>query len=452
VASHEILGGLVQVYKRGGRYWHCSASFAGKQYRSTTKEEGLTEAKQFAEDWYLELRGKARAGILKKREPTFRQASDLFTEEYETITEGQRSPKWVAGHEIRLRLHLLPFFGDLGLSEIDAAKGQEYRVYRITGKKPGDEETPADVKAPPHKPPSRSTLHDEFVTLRLVLQAAVRKRWLANVPDFSPPYKTSGKIVHRPWFSPEEYTQLFKATRQYAEESEGKRWQWNAEQVHDYVLFMANTGLRPDEAMPHNLLHRDVAIVKDKATGKRILEIEVRGKRGVGYCKSMPTAVLPYERLLARAKWAARGRKPRSKKAALAAPPPPKPIYPEPNDPVFPGNHIKLFNGVLDRAKLKLDRNGHKRTAYSLRHTYICMRLMEGADIYQLAKNCRTSVEMIEKFYAAHIKDMLDTRSINVMRSRRRNTNDKSKKGSDVADAKPSKPPRPKGQPDPAHA
>jgi hypothetical protein len=32
---------------------------------------------------------------------------------------------------------------------------------------------------------------------------------------------------------------------------------------------------------------------------------------------------------------------------------------------------------------------------------------MEGADIYQIAKNCRTSVKMIEKFYAAHIKDTL---------------------------------------------
>jgi integrase len=343
---------------------------------------------------------------------------------------------------------LLPFFGDLSLSEIDAGKAQEYRVYRITGKKPGEEAAPADPAAPPYKPPARSTLHDEFVTLRLVLQAAVRKRWLSNVPDFSPPYKTSGKIVHRPWFSPEEYSQLFKATRQYAEESKAKRWQWNAEQVHDYVLFMGNTGLRPDEAMPHNLLHRDVTIVKDKATGQRILEIEIRGKRGVGYCKSMPSAVLPYERLLARAKWVARGRKPRSKKAALVAPPPLALTCPEPNDPVFPGNHIKLFNGVLDRANLKYDRNGHRRTAYSLRHTYICMRLMEGADIYQLAKNCRTSVEMIEKFYAAHIKNMLDTASINVMRSKRRNT----KQASDAPPPRPSKRLRPKGQPDPAHA
>jgi hypothetical protein len=55
---------------------------------------------------------------------------------------------------------------------------------------------------------------------------------------------------------------------------------------------------------------------------------------------------------------------------------------------------FKLFNGVLARAKLKFDREGHRHTAYSLRHTYICMRLMEEADIYQIAKNCRTSVEM----------------------------------------------------------
>jgi len=44
---------------------------------------------------------------------------------------------------------------------------------------------------------------------------------------------------------------------------------------------------------------------------------------------------------------------------------------------------------------------------------------MEGADIYQIAKNCRTSVEMIEKFYAAHIKNTLDAASINVRRPRK---------------------------------
>jgi hypothetical protein len=55
-----------------------------------------------------------------------------------------------------------------------------------------------------------------------------------------------------------------------------------------------------------------------------------------------------------------------------------------------------LLNAVLDKLNLKFDRDGNRRTSYSLRHTYICLRLMEGADIYQVAKNCRTSVEMIE--------------------------------------------------------
>jgi hypothetical protein len=56
------------------------------------------------------------------------------------------------------------------------------------------------------------------------------------------------------------------------------------------VLFAVNTGLRPDEAW--RLQFRDVTIVYDDDLKKTILEIEVRGKRGVGYCKSMPGAVV----------------------------------------------------------------------------------------------------------------------------------------------------------------
>jgi hypothetical protein len=44
------------------------------------------------------------------------------------------------------------------------------------------------------------------------------------------------------------------------------------------------------------------------------------------------------------------------------------------------------------------------------------LRLMDGADISQIAKNCRTSVEMIEKYYASHIKTNLDAAAINIMR------------------------------------
>jgi integrase len=110
----------------------------------------------------------------------------------------------------------------------------------------------------------------------------------------------------------------------------------------------------------------------------------------------MPGAVTPFERLTKR-----------------NSPPSPDTI-------IFGNVQRELFNTVLDELGLKIDRDGQRRTAYSLRHTYICMRLMEGADIYQVAKNCRTSVEMIEKFYAAHIKNMLDASAINVRKARRK--------------------------------
>jgi integrase len=167
---------------------------------------------------------------------------------------------------------------------------------------------------------------------------------------------------------------------------------------------MANTGLRPDEA--YGLQFRDVKIVEDEATAKTILEIEVRGKRGVGYCKSMPNAVLPYKRL-------------RDRKRRMPSEDEPKRMaVPGATDLVFPKHHHELFNDILQEEQLKIDREGQTRTAYSLRHTYICFRLMEGADIYQIAKNCRTSVEMIEKYYASHIKTMLDAAAINVIKKR----------------------------------
>jgi integrase len=82
----------------------------------------------------------------------------------------------------------------------------------------------------------------------------------------------------------------------------------------------------------------------------------------------------------------------------------------------FPKTHHELFNTILGELDLKVDREGQRRTFYSLRHTYICMRLMEGADVYQIAKNCRTSVKMIEEFYASHIKNMVDASVISVRR------------------------------------
>ncbi|HEV8449482.1 MAG TPA: hypothetical protein VGQ44_21855, partial [Gemmatimonadaceae bacterium] len=61
--QHTILGGKVHVYKRpNSSCWQCSSYLGGKNRRTSTKEESLAKAKDVAEDWYLELRGKLRSG------------------------------------------------------------------------------------------------------------------------------------------------------------------------------------------------------------------------------------------------------------------------------------------------------------------------------------------------------------------------------------------------------
>ena len=63
MTSHEMFDGCLRVYRRGsGRIWQCSARLGGKRFRETTSEEGLAQAEQIAEEWYLGLPGKLRNG------------------------------------------------------------------------------------------------------------------------------------------------------------------------------------------------------------------------------------------------------------------------------------------------------------------------------------------------------------------------------------------------------
>ncbi len=102
-----------------------------------------------------------------------------------------------------------------------------------------------------------------------------------------------------------------------------------AKQLHDYVVFMANTGLQPDEAS--HLEFRDIAI-DDEETDEPILVLDVRGKWGVGYCKSMPSAVRVFDRLLKRASQAGESK-------------------PLPTDRVFPPRSPRALQSDTRRAR-----------------------------------------------------------------------------------------------------
>lgn len=425
---HTLLDGRVHVYRReNSRFWQCAIYLRGRNHRASTHQDRLDAALTVAREWAFdriaedrlgvrslklnqslatEMSATAPASVRSQNAKTFREAAEAFVAEYEVLTQGERNPDYVSQKAALLRLRLVPFFGDTPVSDVSAGMIQDYRLHRLNPAQPQESKLGRRTRRV-QKPPSRSTLHKEIVALRQVLKTANRKGWIAALPDMSAPYKSSGKIAHRAWFSPEEYKRLHDATLERARRPLKERWRAECEQFHDYVVFMANTGLRPDEAS--RLQYRDVSIINDEATGQRILEIKVRGKRGTGYCKSMPEAVPAFER--------------RSQRNA-----------PDAASLIFGRVQRQLLNRVLDELGLKRDREGNLRTAYSLRHTYICLRLMEGADIYQVAKNCRTSVDMIEKFYASHIKTRLDTAAINVTRTPTR----KAPSGPHVAGERPS--------------
>lgn len=250
------------------------------------------------------------------------------------VTAGVRSEYYMKQKEQQVRVHLMPFFGDKALSEVTAGLVQEYRVHRAT--------TNRDRRTGEPKRPARNTLHSEIVTLRQILKTANRKGWLVALPDMSAPNKKSGKVSHRAWFSPEEYKRLYQASRERAKHPKKERWRGAAENLHDYILFMVNTGLRPDEVL--GLENRDSPSSPMTRRGNASSRSR-SGASGVGYRKSMPGAVMPF-------------RPPNDRNKG------------QPTDRLFPSFQRELFNTLLEELGLREDREGQQRTACSLHHTY----------------------------------------------------------------------------------
>ena len=79
------------------------------------------------------------------------------------------------------------------------------------------------------------------------------------------------------------------------------------------------------------------------------------------------------------------------------------------------------FNQVMAQTGLKLGAQGQPRSLYSLRHSSITFRLLygHGIDILTLARNARTSVDMINRHYAS---TLTAEQNIGVLQSRRSQT------------------------------
>jgi hypothetical protein len=78
----------------------------------------------------------------------------------------------------------------------------------------------------------------------------------------------------------------------------------------------------------------------------------------------------------------------------------------------------RQFDHILDVADLKNTSTGEPRTLYSCRHSAIMFRLTmgESIDLLTLARNARTSVSMIERFYAKPLQGEMNIDKIQSMK------------------------------------
>ena len=376
-AKIEVLDGKLHVFRRPDtQFWWCGFHHKGNYIRASTKSADLSAATEAAKQWYYRKQGALDAGVpIVPKHTTFNHYAKLALEDYkQMVAAGLRSPSYLKGLRLLLNNDLARFFGAYPLTAINQQLWHKYMQQRLI---------PSNAKP--------STVHTHLNGIRIVFRRAKLRGEIQDAPVFLTERKTSSDATPRTWFEPEQYDAMYTATRANIAKLKGTRWHQSAMELHDYVLFMANSGLRIGEAK--NLRFCDVEVSKDvhkSGTTQPILILRnIKGKRGAGSCKTFFGAVRPFERIIERRglndKWTTSTQN------------------------VFEHHHRDMFNSVLDRIGLKYtaDQPPLRRDLMSLRHTYICFRLMDGVGIWDIAANCRTSVTMIEQHYARWLNPLL---------------------------------------------
>ncbi len=333
--------------------------------------------------------------------PTLAECADQLMEvEHQRVCMGQFSQGSWDILRNRLDRHILPALGHLPMSAIDR-KTIGLLLQRLL----------AEQASP-------TTQSQYLVIVRKMLKLAHQEKWIAEVPDL-PSIRIDSKP--RSALTVTQYALLLRhAKRLHRQQAvaptlktgTGQRsrfWittryrtlPWD---MYALIIFMVNGFVRPSDIK--HLQHQHIEVVRGAHAYLRMNLPE--SKRHDKPMVSLQPAVRVYEAL--RLRWAAQG-------------------MAEPTDHVFLPQEkdrehaLGLFNfwfkWVLREAGIALhDPNGQARTLYCLRHTAITFRLLhgEGIDMLTLARNARTSVDMIEKFYASTLTGEMN---IGMLQSRR---------------------------------
>ncbi len=294
----------------------------------------------------------------------------------------------------RVKKYLLPTWGSTPLEAIDTPAVQTF-VDELT----------ATVK--------RSTVRQILMALRRVFHHASTIKLIDRIPVMP---RIKGDSVPRGAFTAREYLHLYQSARAMSAAPDRRVVSHRDRcgglfsrdiplhsDLPDLIRFMVNCFIRPTDLKW--MQHRHVQVIEGR---HRYLRLELpESKRHVTQIVSMRPAVSLYKKILSKAR--------QSDHAA----PSDYVFLPEVRDRKVAMMIIDVhFRRLLEEAGLRVGKRGQVRTLYSLRHTSIMFRLLygRGIDLLTLARNARTSVEMIEKFYASELSAEMN---VDLLHSRR---------------------------------
>lgn len=328
-------------------------------------------------------------------------ASELLSAEWDRVSRGELSASSIGIQKNRLDAHILPFFRYIPATQVTHQTLDDF-VSRLTTQ---------DL--------STTTISQYLVIVRKLLKLGVRKGFLKETPEMP---KVKIAIQPRSMLSVLEYRKVCKAANRLSQtrvqapplkSTEGKRERfWVAPRnmflppdMGWAIRFMVNSFIRPGDL--RELKHKHVTVVRGSSIYLR-LKLPKTKKHDKQMVTLQP-AVKVYEAALSH--HIAEG-------------------YGGDEDYVFlpaekDRNYALAVLGfwfkwcVREAGLASNDELGQTRTLYCLRHTSLMFRLLygQGIDMLTLARNARTSVQMIEKFYASSLDGEMNVRMLQSRRT-----------------------------------
>jgi integrase len=397
----SLRDGEIVLYQRKDHKdpkWQCRVrvpNSIGHVVRSTKKND-LNEAKVFAQNLWDDLRIKVNNGGTIKA----KNFDELYPKFLSFLEVNVNQNKRYQDISKTIERYALDYFRKKPIDQITTKDINEFIEWRRKNPKKNERNNVVILN------PSPQTIRHELSSLKRYFDWLKSNGYTKNEIEFKPPPHDRAR---RPNFTKQEWNVLTRNLREWIKTKNSYRERFYLVQ---YILILANSGIRIGEAreLKWENIENQTRIENGQEVNDIILNVYGKTsnnqhvKRDV-VCKS--EEVKEYlNRLWEYRKLEIINQAIESKKIEDKNKTQEISIKPSLSEFVFcnrDGSKIvsfkKGFEAFLKKYNLHINSDGDRHTLYSLRHTYATFRLSSGVDIYALALNMGTSVEMIEKHY-----------------------------------------------------